>query len=118
MRHEAKVREILRKYGYMVEKKNWNRFESPDFWRMFDMVAVLGDVTRWVQVKSNKTDYSAEKKKLKDWLIAEPTWTQPCEIWLHIEGTSTWKIHTFKKNRNKVIEEKIMEYAEKGGYIK
>jgi Holliday junction resolvase-like predicted endonuclease len=113
VRHETEASKILASHGYMVEKKNWSKWQSPDFYGQFDLVAVLGDVTRWVQVKSHKTDYSTAKTKIKQFIKDNPTWTQPCEIWLHVEGTRHWKIHAYKINRDRSLTESTMDYMPK-----
>lgn len=93
IRTERKAREVLQSYGYMVEKKNWNRWESPDFWGMFDLVAVLGTTVRWIQVKSHKTDYHKAIRDVRAFVLENKNFKCPAEVWLY-EGKGQWRVKT------------------------
>jgi Holliday junction resolvase-like predicted endonuclease len=52
-RNEARARKILEDLGYEVEVMNYSRFGHQDFFNLWDLIAVKGGQTRWVQVKTN-----------------------------------------------------------------
>lgn len=55
-RREKQAKEILEEAGFRVEKK-WNRrFDSNDYFNLFDLMAGDHDQFRFVQVKSNGTN--------------------------------------------------------------
>ena len=89
-RIELKARKLLESLGYLVEKKNTNRWESPDFYGMFDLMAIMSGTTRLIQIKSNPTDFYKARKEIKEW-VKENKVKVPCEIWLY-EGRNNWRM--------------------------
>lgn len=79
---EAKAKELLLKFGYLVEKKPNVQFQSKDFYRMFDLLAIKGSVVKFVQVKSNKSDFYTARIKISKWL-KDYQLSINCEIWLY-----------------------------------
>lgn len=82
--------------GYIVERKNWNRFASKDFYGCFDLMCVHKDTGHilFVQVKSNQTDVSRARKKIKEWELLK---FFDCQIWLYI-GRREWSIITIENS--------------------
>jgi len=83
-RIELLVRKKLESVGYLVEKKNRNRYQSPDFWGMFDLIAIMGTVVRLIQVKSNASDFYKARKEIRTWKKVNHVQI-PCEVWLWID---------------------------------
>ena len=93
-RYELEARKMLKKQGYLVEKKNSSRWESNDFWGMFDILALKVDrlEVRLIQVKSNKSDFYKSRKEIERWMIendVRSTKRFTCEVWLR-EPRKAW----------------------------
>jgi hypothetical protein len=85
-RRELEARKMLSADGYLVEKKNTSRWESNDFWGMFDIIAIhheTGEV-RLIQVKSHTNDYYHAMKQILLWTADEKVNTDKIkiEIWV------------------------------------
>jgi Holliday junction resolvase len=79
--YEAQARKLWTRWGWVVDKKNKSLLQSPDFFGMFDFVAVKGEKVSFVQVKSNKSNVSAAKKKITNWIESNGV-KVPCYIML------------------------------------
>lgn len=80
-RNEKKARNILEAEGYICEKQNYTRHGNKDLFNLWDLVAVKGGKTRWVQVKTNRLPSPAYRQLLKDF--------QGCgtkELWVFYDG--------------------------------
>jgi hypothetical protein len=88
-RIEKLARDKLIKDGWLVEHKSRSMFQSPDFWELFDIIAIKKNKMRLVQVKSNISGFYTARKEIKKW-IAENDITFPCEIWLYL-GRGKWR---------------------------
>ena len=88
-RTEKIARDIAKQQGYIVEVKNWSRFQPKDFFGIFDMVCLKDREIKWVQVKSNKNDVSKAKKEIKEWISSNGILNPPhsCEVWLWLGKT-------------------------------
>lgn len=61
-RTEKSCRDILEFYGYATDTKNASKFNSNDFFYLFDVIAIKNNKQKYIQVKSNPSDaYSAKK---------------------------------------------------------
>lgn len=89
-RYELEARKILEKEGYLVEKKNYNRWASKDFYNLFDILALGNNETKFIQVKTNISDFYSARKKIKEWLIEYPKFNIICEVWLK-EPRKEWR---------------------------
>lgn len=96
-RIENLAKKLLEEKGYLVEKKNWSKYGSPDFFGWFDLVAVKGDKVTWIQVKSNKTHFYTARKKI-GYFLYENQLAINCEIWLY-EGRNRWRIEPILPTR-------------------
>jgi len=85
-RIELKARKKLEAEGYLVERKNRSRHHSPDFWGVFDLIAIKGAGVRLIQVKSNPTDFYKARPEITTWKHANKV-ALPCEVWLHIKSS-------------------------------
>lgn len=91
-RREYQCKQELEKLGFLVERKNKAKFCDTDFYNLFDLVAVRGSLTLWVQVKSSK---GSARKAVKDIL----KWKQDnelslsCEVW-YKENYKPWVVLT------------------------
>jgi len=93
-RRELEARKMLAEKGYLVEKKNSSRWESNDFWKLFDIWALdkgLG-TTRLIQIKSNKTDFYKARLGIELWAINEYVDSNKIslEVWLK-ENRTPWR---------------------------
>jgi len=78
----------------MVDFKTWSKYGSKDIFNVFDIVAIKGSVVKFVQVKSNKSDFYSARKKVADWCIengTRPTLLLSFEVWLK-ENNKDWRI--------------------------
>lgn len=66
-RYELEARKLLAEQGFLVEKKNYNRWASKDFYNLFDILAI-GEYTRLIQIKTNISHFYTAKKKIAQWL--------------------------------------------------
>lgn len=98
MRIEKKARDLLIKDGYLVEKKNWNKFESPDFWGLFDIIALKNDEVRLIQIKSNKSGFYTARKEIHSWVNINSVKVS-CEVWLYL-GRNKWRIEVLEPISN------------------
>jgi hypothetical protein len=73
----------------LVEKKNWNRYASKDFYGWFDILAI-GPSTRLIQIKSNINDFYTARKHISQWLLEHPIKDVTFEIWLK-EARKPWR---------------------------
>lgn len=84
-RAEREARTLLQQQGYLVEKKNTSRWESNDFWGLFDVLALKpdGSEIRLVQVKTNKSDFYKARKHINQWVSTTGiSGVVRCEVWL------------------------------------
>jgi len=79
-RKERELRQLFEAAGWFVDFKHRSRWQSPDLLGLFDFVAVKGGMVRWVQVKSDRSDYYKARKAIKGWLVDNglDIW---CEVW-------------------------------------
>jgi len=91
-RFELEARKMLLADGYLVEKKNSSRWESNDFWTLFDILAIKpnGSEIRLIQVKTNKTDFYKARKKISQWIEENNIENIKCEVWLK-ESRKDWR---------------------------
>ena len=110
-RYELEARKLLSAEGYLVEKKNYSRWESNDFWGLFDILAIhptgevvhqeisLGDTAhaivskskiRLVQVKTNRSDFYKARSKIQEWVDENKISGIDCEVWLR-EPRKAWR---------------------------
>jgi Holliday junction resolvase len=79
-RREYQCKKELEALGYLVERKNKAKFCDTDFYNLFDLVAVRGDTTLWVQVKSSKYPANKAVKDILKWKRSNSL-DLPCEVW-------------------------------------
>jgi hypothetical protein len=96
-RIEKLAKDLLRNEGYLVETKNASRFQSDDFWGMFDILAVMPDTgeLRMIQIKSNASHFYKARKEITDWAIGNGVTGFSCEVWLK-ENRKDWRYETIK----------------------
>ena len=66
-RRELEARKMLEEQGYLVDKKPRTKYQSPDLFGMFDLIAIKGSECLLVQVKSNKSDFYKSRKQISLW---------------------------------------------------
>jgi len=91
-RAEKEARDILEADGYLTDRKNWSRYASKDFFRLFDILAI-GPKTRLIQIKSNASDFYKSRKEIKEWLVENKIEDISFEIWLR-EPRKEWRKET------------------------
>lgn len=91
---ELKAKKILQADGYLVEKKNASRFQSDDFWGIYDLVAVKERTVRFIQIKSNKSDFYKARKEIKQFMQDNKQFKVGSEIWLY-EGRNKWRKESY-----------------------
>lgn len=93
-RAELEARKMLADEGFLVEKKNSSRWESNDFWGMFDIIAIhpQGGLVRLVQIKTNASDFYKARKEIKVWAFKHKVFALniDCEVWLR-EPRKPWR---------------------------
>jgi len=97
-RVERLAENILKEAGWLVDKKNWSRFGSPDFFGQFDLVAVKEDMVRWIQVKStsnkNYSNFYTARRNIEVWTRENNIDTiydaVTYEVWLY-KGYGKWR---------------------------
>lgn len=96
-RIEKLAKDLLRKDGYLVETKNASRYQSDDFWGMFDILAVMPETgkLRMIQIKSNASDFYKARKEIAYWVMENQVTGFSCEIWLK-ENRKDWRYETIK----------------------
>lgn len=77
------ARDELKKEGWLIDKKVRTRFSSPDFFGQFDLLAIKSEITRYVQIKSNKSDFYTAKREIKKWMIENNLFIN-AEVWLYL----------------------------------
>lgn len=88
---EKKAKDLLKKDGWFVEQKNWNRFASKDFYKLFDILALRGSETKLIQVKSGISHAYSARKEIKGWL-EENHLQVCCEVWLYLKEKNAFRI--------------------------
>lgn len=88
-RVESLAKKYLESLGYLVDKKPRTHFQSPDFFGMFDLLAIKTDQVEFIQVKSNASNVSTAKKGIKKFAI-ENKLDLNFYIWLY-EGRGNWR---------------------------
>ena len=94
-RYELEARKMLKEEGYLVEKKNYSRWESNDFWGLFDILAIKLDKLeiRLIQIKSNPTHFYEARREIGLWMDknnAKSGKGFSCEVWLR-EPRKAWR---------------------------
>ena len=89
-RNELIAKKILIDDGWLVEQKNWSKWRGKDFFGLFDIVAIKGEFIKWIQIKSNRSDFYKVRKQIKNWLI-ENNLEMNTEIWLK-ENRQDWRV--------------------------
>lgn len=84
-RNELAACKLLQDDGYLTERKNHAKFCSPDFFGMFDILAIKKNKTLLVQIKSNPSDFYKARKEIKQWIKTNKI-KIPCEIWLKVNN--------------------------------
>lgn len=88
-RIELEARKMLKEEGYLVDKKNYSRWESNDFFGLFDILAI-GKDTRLIQIKSNPTDFYKARRQIGLWMDKNKIKDVSCEVWLR-EPRKAWR---------------------------
>lgn len=96
--YEKKARELLIKDGFLVETKNYSRFQGQDFFNLFDILAV-GSYTRLIQVKTNASHFYKARKDIAKWVVDNNVDNLSCEVWLK-EPRKEWRIEVIANNLN------------------
>lgn len=88
-RIELEARKLLEGTGYLVDKKNASRWQSDDFYGLFDLLAIKSNDVRLIQIKSNKSDFYKARKEIKTWHKDHKIKGISFEIWLR-EPRKDW----------------------------
>lgn len=106
-RYELLARKELEGWGYLTEKKNASRWQSNDFWGLFDILAIhpSGDV-RLIQVKTNKSDFYKARKEIKKFVKEKKIDGVSCEVWIK-EPRKEWCIEFITDKLLKEIYETL-----------
>lgn len=94
--YEKKARDLLKSQGFLVEIKNYSRFQAQDFYNLFDILAV-GPYTRLIQVKTNVSHFYKARKDIKKWIVDNNVDNLSCEVWLK-EPRKEWRIEIIDNN--------------------
>ena len=93
-RRELEARKMLEADGFLVDKKPRTKYQSPDLFGTFDLIALKGSPVRFIQVKSNKSDFYKARKEVRSWMCLNNC-TLPCEVWLK-ENNKPWRNEIIK----------------------
>ena len=94
-RVENLAKDLIKSYGWLVDKKVRTRFASPDFFGWFDLLCIKDSRCKMVQVKSNRSDFNTAKREIKKW-IEENKLNPHVQVWLYL-GKGMWEIDTWLK---------------------
>lgn len=89
LRVENLAKVELIKAGWLVEKKPRTKFQSPDFYGLFDLLAIRKGEVLLVQVKSQPSHFYKARKETRKWLLDTGIMI-PCEVWLYL-GNNEWR---------------------------
>jgi len=89
-RIELEARKLLEADGYLTEKKNASRWQSDDFWEMFDILAIKSNDVRLIQIKSNRSDFYKSRKEIREWVDRYKIEGISFEVWLR-EPRKEWR---------------------------
>lgn len=98
-RRERECMNILIADGWLVDRKNRTKFQSNDFFEMFDIVALRGNTVKFIQVKSNISHFYSARKSIKKWVKNNKV-SVPCELWLK-ENYKPWRIEILNPDEKK-----------------
>lgn len=96
-RIELEARKLLQAEGYLVDRKNYSRWASNDFFCLFDILAI-GKKTRLIQIKSNATHFYKARKEISEWLNENDIRDVCCEVWLK-EPRKPWRKEVMANGR-------------------
>lgn len=88
-RNQLAARKILENAGYLVESKPRTKYHSPDFYGLFDLLAIKGKYIRLIQVKSQLSHFYTGRKNIKEWLALHKP-SVICEVWVK-ENKKPWR---------------------------
>ena len=88
-RRELEARKILEEQGFLVDKKPRTKYQSPDLFGMFDLIAIKQKECLLIQIKSNKSDFYKARKALRSWVKSNDCQLN-CQIWLK-ENRKPWR---------------------------
>lgn len=92
-RRENAAKKILLETGWLVDKKVWSKYASKDFFNLFDLIAIKGNMMRLIQVKSNRSDFYGARKAIERWVESNhiyPDMQISFEVWLK-EDCKPWR---------------------------
>lgn len=95
MREREFVARLMEK-GWMCERKPRVQYQSPDFFGMFDILAVRGHEVIFVQIKSVRGDWLRANKDIQRWL-KETNSTIVSQCWYRENG-GIWKGKNITQN--------------------
>lgn len=116
-RREGQVRDILEDLDYRVEKR-WNRrFDSNDYFELFDLMGVIRERFVFVQVKSNGTAGALKeiKQECEDFPYLSDAFD--LEVW-DCYDRDGWRIHRLTKDGWKVIVDERSNSLKMGAEVK
>lgn len=88
------AKHLLQEDGWITDSKPHTKFHSPDVFGYFDIIALKGDKTRYIQVKSNISDFYTARKAIRQWMEFMAV-TAVCEVWLY-KGRGEWRREVIK----------------------
>ena len=94
VRIELEAKKMLIEEGYLVEKKNTSRWQSDDFYGLFDLLAI-GQGVRLIQVKSHISDFYKARRAIGLWMDANKITGVSFEVWLR-EPRKAWRCEKIK----------------------
>lgn len=95
-RIETLAKKKLEAFGYLVEKQNYSRFHSQDFYGLFDLIAIKKSTVRFIQIKSVRSHAYQAIRDIQKWLI-ENKLTTNAEVWTYM-GNNKWIIEYVYKD--------------------
>ncbi len=93
-RIELEAKKILIDEGYLVEKKNSSRWQSDDFYGLFDLLAI-GKKVRLIQIKSRATHFYKARREIGLWMDKNKIKGITFEVWLR-EPRKEWRCEKIK----------------------
>jgi Holliday junction resolvase len=89
-RREYQCQQKLQTMGYLVDRKNASKYNSNDFYYLFDLVAVRDSQTLWIQVKSRRDHGLKAVRDIRKWLD-ENNLQLDCQVW-YKENYKEWVV--------------------------
>lgn len=91
---EVAVKGILEYNQYKTDQKNYSRWQSKDFFNLYDILALSKKDIRLIQVKTNLSHVKKARTSILNWLHENEFYETPCkhEVWLEYKVRNRFRV--------------------------